>query len=95
MTSYSFGPPGLDIVARSGVLVEQLLGYLGVPIGDHKTVGPTSSLTFLGIQLNTDQQQLSLLAGKLHRLQELIGLWQPKDVVTEKNWSHCWATFPM
>ena len=45
---------------------------LGVPIADHKRDGPTTCLTFLGIEVDTLAGQLRLPADKLQRVRSLL-----------------------
>ena len=44
----------------------------GIPVADHKTEGPATSLTFLGVLIDTDRFQLRLPEDKLLRLRELV-----------------------
>lgn len=48
---------------------------LGIPIADHKRDGPTTCLTFLGIEVDTVAGQLRLPAEKLQRLKTLLREW--------------------
>ena len=54
----------------------KLCADLGVPLAPHKTVGPTTVLTFLGVELDTIQMQARLPLDKLHTytsdLEELL-----------------------
>ena len=45
---------------------------LGVPVGEHKTRGPSTVLTFLGIEIDTVHMQLRLPSEKLARLQDAL-----------------------
>ena len=51
---------------------------LGVPVAEQKLEGPTTTLTFLGIELNTEQMIRRLPPKKLKELKELVGEWLPK-----------------
>ena len=51
---------------------------LGVPVAEQKLEGPTTTLTFLGIELNTEQMIRCLPPKKLKELKELVGEWLPK-----------------
>lgn len=53
----------------------QLCTRLGVPMAAHKTEGPTTRLTFLGIQLDTQTMQASLPREKLDELKRLTTDW--------------------
>ena len=67
-----FGDPGSSEcqVALDGVL--RLCQCLGVPIAAHKTEGPTTCLTFLGIELDSDAMEVRLPRDKLQRLKREI-----------------------
>lgn len=49
--------------------------HLGVPMASRKTEGPTTKLTFLGIQLDTVEMQASLPQDKLIELKRLTTDW--------------------
>ena len=48
---------------------------LGVPIAEEKTEGPATSLTFLGIEIDTDLLQLKLPSSKLSALLDMLSSW--------------------
>ena len=48
---------------------------LGVPIAEEKTEGPVTSLTFLGIEIDTDLLQLRLPSSKLNALSAMLSSW--------------------
>ena len=52
-----------------------ICGELGVPIAEEKTEGPTTILTFLGIEIDTVNLQLCLPLQKLTSLLELLRSW--------------------
>ena len=45
---------------------------IGIPMAPEKTVGPSTNITFLGIELDTVAQEARLSLDKLERCQELI-----------------------
>ena len=63
----------------------QSLAKLGIPVAAHKTQGPSSSLTFLGILLDTTTFELHLPDDKLTRLQEALQQWSRKRSCTKKE----------
>ena len=63
----------------------QSLAKLGIPVAAHKTQGPTSSLTFLGILLDTTTFELHFPDDKLTRLQEALQQWSRKCSCTKKE----------
>lgn len=68
-------PPNSDQCLRS---LNHECQVLGVPIADHKLDGPTTCLTYLGIEMDTLAGLLRLPAAKLHRLQDLLRDWQSR-----------------
>ena len=58
---------------------------LGVPIAWDKLVGPTTVLTFLGIEIDTQSMQLRLPEAKLRELRELTTLWKDKRSCKRKE----------
>ena len=63
----------------------QVCKELGVPIADEKTEGPTTSLVFLGIRIDTATGQLSLPEDKLLRLQLCLQQWGDRKVCTRRE----------
>lgn len=55
---------------------------IGVPLADDKTVGPTEVLTFLGIEIDTNQGILRLPQEKLERTHKTLNEWSGR--------SSCW-----
>jgi hypothetical protein len=55
---------------------------LGLPMAADKTEGPSTCLTFLGIQIDTVAMNASLSADRLERLHSLLGDWERKSHVT-------------
>lgn len=55
---------------------------LGVPIASEKTEGPTTCLTFLGIELDTVKMEARLPPDKLLELQQLCAVWERKDTAS-------------
>ena len=58
---------------------------LGVPLDVHKTVGPATSIIFLGVNLDSCNLQLSLLEEKLRDLKALIQSWVGRKVTTARD----------
>ena len=56
----------------------QCFGKLGVPAAEQKLEGPTTCLTFLGIELDTRQMVRRLPPNKLKELKELVVEWLPR-----------------
>ena len=92
------GAPGSNKGARALSIALRVLEYLGVPVAAHKTEGPSTAVTFLGILtpcINTVTSELRLPQDKLERLQALLQSWAMKKPACAKNWSLCWDTCHM
>lgn len=63
----------------------QTMSTLGIPVAVSKTEGPSTSLTFLGILIDTLNFELRLPADKLTHLQGLITDWVRKRSCTRKE----------
>lgn len=68
---------------RDGAL--RLCAELGVPMAADKTEGPTTCLTFLGIELDTAAMEARLSAQRLLELQQLTELWARKETASVKE----------
>ena len=55
---------------------------MGIPLAPHKSIGPTTCLTFFGVEMDTLAMELRLLQEKLGELKHLIGEWQLRKVCT-------------
>ncbi len=59
---------GLSVLLRT-------LEWLGFPVAVEKLEGPSTRLTFLGIEIDTEEMVLRLPARKLEALQSLVSQW--------------------
>ena len=79
------GPPGssqcLEGLERALCLCEEL----GVPIEQKKTVYPTTSLVFLGMQVDTESMELRVPVEKLERIRKLLDEWVLKKSGTKRS----------
>jgi hypothetical protein len=57
----------------------------GSPVAAHKTEGPSTCLTFLGIQIDSVAMQLSLPPDKLSRIRGLVLSWRSKRAATKQE----------
>ena len=79
------GPPDSDMCKRSLELLISECNTLGVPLAPEKLEGPSSVLTFLGIEINTSEGILRLPAEKLRRLISTVTEWLPRRSCTRKE----------
>ena len=78
-------PAASDICKRSLELLVEECSNLGVPLSPEKTEGPSSVLTFLGIEINTIEGILGLPAEKLQRLNTTVREWLPRKSCTRRE----------
>ena len=69
------GPPGQPTCVKGLSTILALCNELGFPVAEEKTEGPATVLTFLGIEIDTLQQQVRLPQDKLLRLTATIAGW--------------------
>jgi len=66
------GAPGTSECLSNVRKLVEYCKLLGVPLAQEKSEGPTTCLTFLGIEVDTEQMQLRLPREKLDRVRHLI-----------------------
>ena len=69
------GPPGQNSCAEALATTLALCEELGFPVAPEKTEGPATTLTFLGIEIDTEKLQLRLPQVKLSQLAATIAGW--------------------
>ncbi len=67
-----------------GTLMQEC-ARLGVPIAAHKTEGPATVVSFLGITIDTAKGELRLPEDKLSRLRDLLEEWKSRKCCTRKE----------
>ena len=80
-----WGPPGSPRCQEALDTMVQCCAQLGVPLVTHKTVGPTSCLTFLGITIDTNANELRLPDDELARLRGLLTEWGDRKACGRKE----------
>ena len=73
-------PPHSSECAQALATITQTCTILGVPLAEYKCDGPSTCLTFLGIEVDTVVCQLHLPQDKLHCRQSLLECWKDKKV---------------
>ena len=79
------GPPGSQECQWALETLDQACSRLGVPLAEHKREGPTTCLTFLGIEIDTQKGELRLPKEKLERLVSLLATWGDRKACTLKE----------
>lgn len=59
--------------------------YVGIPIAEEKTFGPSTVMEFLGITLDSDRMEARLPKDKLHRCNNLISEYKNRKSITLRN----------
>ena len=78
-----WGPPSSQECGRAMRRATAWCERLGLPVAPHKTVGPTTTLTFLGIEIDSEAWLLRLPADKLDRLRQTLARWRSKRHATK------------
>ena len=79
------GLPGSGQCAAHLSVVLAVFAQLGIPIAQEKVEGPLTTLTFLGIEVDTVAMQLRLPATKLAELQDQVRAWLQRKSCLKKE----------
>lgn len=66
-------------------ILDRVCRELGVSIADHKRDGPTTCITFLGIEIDKVQGQLHSPQEKLYHLLTTLCSWRNRRACTRKE----------
>jgi len=78
----TMGPPNSEQNMDTFI---SLCADLGVPLALDKLEGPSTSLLFLGITLDTEHMEIRLPDDKLTRIQQLLTTWFPKKKARKRQ----------
>ena len=79
------GPPQSPICSRNLLVIKDVCSMLGIPLALEKVEGPSDSLTFLGITLDTQTMQARLPDDKLLRIRHQTSAWLSKKKATKRE----------
>ena len=79
------GPPGQPTCSESTETMLRVCERLGIPVALDKLEGPATTITFLGITIDTTLQQLRLPPDKLQEMTLLIKSWLGKHKTTKRD----------
>ena len=79
------GPPGSSDCLRALEAAIPLCKSLGFPVAPHKVEGPSTSITFLGIEVDSCRFELRLPAEKLSRLRRVLREWGSRRSATKRR----------
>ena len=71
----TLGPPESPTCLRNLETIKGVCCHLGVPLALEKVEGPSQSLTFLGIVLDTRNMEARLPHEKLQRIRDQVATW--------------------
>ena len=80
-----FAGPQSSVAGTTLQLALRVCRQLGIPVASHKIEGPSTSVTFLGILIDTARMELRLPEGKLLRLQALVRSWVRRKSSTRRE----------
>ena len=78
-------PRESDACAITLAYMRALCADLGVPLAEEKTEGPTTKLTFLGIDLDTEAQTISIPAAKVKEINDLFIVYTKRKNATKRE----------
>lgn len=79
------GPPHSPVCQQHLSILLRTFQRLGLPVAEEKLEGPTMSLPFLGIEIDSDAMIVRLPPPKLRELQSLIRAWKRKKACRVKE----------
>lgn len=81
----TMGPPGSPVCHHNLELLKETCKDLGVPLAMEKLEGPTTSLTFLGVVLDTARAEIRLPEDKFLRIRQEVFSWLGKRRATKRQ----------
>ena len=79
------GPPASDVCLTNLATCLQLCSDLGLPLHPDKLEGPTTCLTILGIELDSEKLQARLPPKKRMHVIALLEVWSQKQFCRRKE----------
>lgn len=81
----TMGPPSSTTCAENLTTIKEVCLQLGIPLAVDKVEGPSTSLTFLGIVLDTERMEARLPEEKLSRIRLQLTAWLKKKKATKRE----------
>ena len=79
------GPPSSDTCQHNLDILKQLCDELGVPLALEKVEGPSTTISFLGILIDTVRMEIRLPEDKLVRIKDTLSTWLGKKKATKRE----------
>ena len=81
----TMGPADSTICQENFATIQRFCQELGIPLALDKLEGPSHSLTFLGIELDTVRMEARLPEDKLTRIRALLSSWLTRKKATKRE----------
>ena len=81
----TMGPAGSSVCQQNLDIFIQTCNELGIPLAEEKLEGPSTSLTFLGVVIDTSKSEIRLPEEKLHRIRQEIASWLGRNKATKRE----------
>ena len=78
-------PPASSVCGENLRVALGTCEELGFQVATEKTEGPATTITLLGIEVDSDRLELRLPQAKLLRLRELVGKWRRRKACTKRD----------
>ena len=82
---FTVGPPGSTQCQHNLVGIIQTWHVLGTPLEADKCEGPSSVITFLGMEIDSNKMEIRLPADKLERLRLLLAEWEGRKAGKKRD----------
>ena len=79
------GAPGSQECQQNTLIMQSVCEEAGLPMKPSKSVGPTTSIVFLGILIDTVEKELRLPQDKLADLQSMITQWRGRKACRKRE----------
>ena len=79
------GSPDSPVCESNMQKLGETCAELGVPVATAKTVDPTTCLTFLGMEVDTDRLELCLPQEKLQRVKQMVQEWMGRKAARRRE----------
>ena len=81
----TIGAPASEECLQNTQIMQSVCDYAGLPVEPSKSVGPTTSLVFLGILIDSVKGELRLPQDKLAQLQITISQWRGRKACRKRE----------
>ena len=81
----TMGPAGSNVYQHNLDVLMQTCNELDIPLAEDKLEGPSTSITFLGIVIDTSKSKIRLPEEKLQRTRQEVASWIGKNKATKRE----------